>query len=309
LDAAPAIVARGLEKRFGAVQALAGLDLVVPRGSCFGFIGANGAGKTTFIKLLLGIARPSGGEVEVLGARPDDVRARRRMGYLPERLDLPPAFSAVSFLRSVGRLKGLTARDLDVQVPQLLARVGLPEAAWGRKTRGFSKGMRQRTGLAAALLGAPELLVLDEPTDGIDPMGRAQVREVILDAKRRGTTVFLNSHLLSETERVCDHVAIVSEGRVVRAGPLAELKSERAWRVTFSDTESLDDKAGRHGFLPDEEARAVGQRLVFRLAGEGEETLAKALAGALADGLLVVEVVRALKDLEELLFKAGAARS
>lgn len=304
---APAISARGLVKRYGAVEALQGLDLVVPAGSAFGFIGENGAGKTTFIKLLLGIAHPTGGEVEVLGGRPSDVNVRRRVGYLPERLELPPAYTPVRFLRSIGQLKGLTKRELDDQVPRVLAQVGLAEAAWGRRTRGFSKGMKQRTGLAAALLGRPALLVLDEPTDGIDPVGRAQIREVIRRAKDDGTTVFLNSHLLAETERICDHVAIVSKGRVVRAGSLDSLRSERAYRVGFVAGDDVDDKAARHGFVPDEEARKGGHAGLFRLEGASPEELSRALKGALDDGLVVREVTPALKDLESVLAEVMGA--
>lgn len=300
----PAISARGLEKRYGAVQALKGLDLVVPGGSAFGFIGENGAGKTTFIKLLLGIAHPSGGEVEVLGGRPSDVNVRRRIGYLPERLELPPAYTPVRFLQSIGQLKGIKKRELDDQVPRVLSQVGLAESAWGRRTRGFSKGMKQRTGLAAALLGKPQLLVLDEPTDGIDPVGRAQIREVIRRAKDEGTTVFLNSHLLAETERICDHVAIVSRGRVVRAGSLESLRSESAYRVTFVSSDGVDEKAARHGFVPDREARKASGASAFRLEGASAEELSRALKAALDDGLVVSEVVRALRDLESLLAEA-----
>lgn len=303
----PAISARGLEKRYGAVRALVGLDLDVPAGSAFGFIGENGAGKTTFIKLLLGIAHPTGGEVEVLGGRPSDVKVRRHIGYLPERLELPPAYTPVRFLRSIGQLKGLTKGELDDQIPRVLSQVGLDESAWSRRTRGFSKGMRQRTGLAAALLGRPALLVLDEPTDGIDPVGRAQIRDVIRRAKDEGTTIFLNSHLLAETERICDHVAIVSKGRVVRAGRLDSLRSESAYRVRFVEGADTDERAGRHGFLLDEEARQAGQADAFRFQGASPEELSRALKGALDDGLVVREVTPALKDLESLLAEAMEA--
>lgn len=304
---ASAISARGLEKRYGAVWALRGLDLVVPAGSAFGFIGENGAGKTTFIKLLLGIAHPTSGEVEVLGGRPSDVSVRRQIGYLPERLELPPAYTPVRFLRSIGQLKGLTKAELDDQVPRVLSQVGLAESAWGRRTRGFSKGMKQRTGLAAALLGRPALLVLDEPTDGIDPVGRAQIRDVIRRVRDEGTTVFLNSHLLAETERICDHVAIVSKGRVVRAGSLASLRSEQAYRVHFVEAEGVDEHAARHGFVPDEDARSAGQTAAFRFLGASPEELSLALKGALDDGLVVREVTPALKDLESLLAEAMEA--
>lgn len=306
--ASPAISARGLVKHFGTIRAIDGLDLEVPRGSAFGFIGENGAGKTTFIKLLLGICRPSEGCVEVLGQSPDDVRVRRRIGYLPERLSLPPAFSPRRFLESVGRLKGLSAKERHDQIPRVLSRVGLAEEAWDRRTAGFSKGMRQRTGLAAALLGDPELLVLDEPTDGIDPMGRARIREVIREAARGGATIFLNSHLLAETERICDHVAIVSKGRVVRAGPLEALRSEGSHRVRFVEGPDVDEKAQALGFAIDEKARAAGLSGSFCLDGKDPAGLSQALQAALEAGLLVVEVAPRLKDLETVLAEAVAER-
>ncbi|MFZ9885854.1 MAG: ABC transporter ATP-binding protein, partial [Myxococcota bacterium] len=258
-------------------------------------------GKTTFIKLLLGLAHPSAGTVTVLGGSPGDVAVRRRIGYLPERLELPPAFSAFDFLRGVARLKGISSVLAKHEIPRLLSLVGLPEEAWRRKTSAYSKGMKQRAGLAAALLGAPELLVLDEPTDGIDPVGRAQLRDVILSAKRQGVTVFLNSHLLHETERLCDHVAIMQGGRVVRAGATEALRNESAFRVRFCAREGLDEAAARHGFLPDEDARATGQLDRFRLEGADVEVFSRRLAAALAAGLLVVEAQPAMRDLESLL--------
>lgn len=295
------ITARGLSKRYGTIAAVDGLDLDVPRGAAFGLLGQNGAGKTTFIKLLLGLAHKSAGSVTVLGGSPADVEVRRRIGYLPERLELPPAFSALGYLRGVARLKGVRGAAGERELMRLLALVGLPEEAWHRKTSGYSKGMKQRTGLAAALLGRPELLVLDEPTDGIDPVGRAQLREVILAANREGVTVFLNSHLLHETERMCDHVAIMQGGRVVRAGKTAALRSESAFRVRFRACEGLDDEAARHGFVPDGDARAIGQLDRFRLEGADVETFSQRLAAALAAGLLVVEAEPAMRDLESLL--------
>src|SRR5262245_38165683 len=188
---------RGLFQR-GGQQALAGLDLAVPKGAAFGLIGQNGAGKTTFIKTILGVVRPTSGVVRALGGSPEDPKIRARIGYLPERLHLPNSFTPPAFLASVARLKGLTSFDNVIR--RELARVGLAQDA-ERRIGGFSKGMRQRLGLAAALLGAPDLLVLDEPTDGIDPLGRAEVRRILAEERARGATLFLNSHLLSETER------------------------------------------------------------------------------------------------------------
>src|SRR4051794_16297790 len=185
--------------------ALRSVDLQLRVGTVFGLIGPNGAGKTTFIKLLLGIALPTEGSVRLLGGSPLDPRTRARVGYLPERLHMPHAWTAAEFLRSVARLKGITGREDDVT--RQLARVGLASDA-ERKIGPFSKGMKQRLGLAAALLGRPELLVLDEPTDGVDPLGRVEIRRILAEERGRGATILLNSHLLSETERICDHIGI-----------------------------------------------------------------------------------------------------
>ncbi len=216
---------------FGAPQlALKGLSLSIPRGVAFGLIGPNGAGKTTFIKLLLGVVRPTSGEVTVLDGDPQDTRVRARIGYLPERMHLPTALRARDFLSSVATLKGLREVDL----APLLARVGLKDSS--QRIGNFSKGMRQRLGLAAAMLGQPDLLILDEPTDGIDPVGRVEVRQLLLDEKARGATILLNSHLLSETERVCDRIGVLDHGVLKLEGSLDEVRKKSSrWEVRFAD--------------------------------------------------------------------------
>jgi ABC-2 type transport system ATP-binding protein len=212
--------------------ALVGVDLRVPTGTAFGLIGLNGAGKTTLIKSLLGVVRPTSGSVSVLGGVPDDPGVRARIGYLPERLHLPQAWSAVAFLASVARMKGRPERADSLRA--LLARVGLGDDA-DRRMGGFSKGMKQRVGLAAALLGQPDLLVLDEPSDGVDPLGRVEIRRILVGERQRGATIFLNSHLLSETERVCDRIGILHGGRLVREGTLEQLcGSPTRFRVRFA---------------------------------------------------------------------------
>lgn len=296
-----ALQARGVQKHFGSVRAVAGLDLDVPLGSCFGLIGENGAGKTTFIKMVLGITRPNAGELQVLGGSPHDVNLRRAIGYLPERLQIPESFSPLRFLASVGRAKHLATSAIAAESRRVLELVALDPAAWKRSTGGFSKGMRQRTGLAAALLGRPKLLVLDEPTDGIDPLGRAQIRDLIAAAVRDGTTVFLNSHLLAETEKICDHVAVLSQGRVVVRGALDVLKRKDAFRVRFKKSEGDVDKATAAGFMA---ADDLGESRLFKLEGQSPEALSQALRRALDAGLVVLEVMPELKDLETILKEA-----
>lgn len=287
---------RGLFRRKGQ-QALNGLDLEVPQGTAFGLIGPNGAGKTTFIKVLLGVVRPTSGKVRVLGGDPEDTAIRARIGYLPERLHLPDAWTPVAFLQSVARLKGIP-RDA-ARIEELLARVGLAEA--NRRIGGFSKGMRQRLGLAAALLGQPELLILDEPTDGIDPLGRVEVRNILTEELRRGATLFLNSHLLAETERVCNQVGILARGRLVRSGPLEELcLSQTRWLLRFApgaDAQSLTAA----GLVP------TGTEGTWRCDAEDPAGLNAALDKARASGALVVEITRDSRDLEQVLADAVRA--
>lgn len=293
-----AVRAVGLKKSFGSVAAVAGIDLEVPAGACFGLIGENGAGKTTFIKMVLGITRPDAGSVDVLGLSPEDLRARQHIGYLPERLAIPEAFSPRRFLASVGRIKGLPNNTIESETERVLELVQLDRVAWKRATGGFSKGMKQRTGLAAALLGKPKLLVLDEPTDGIDPLGRAQIRDVIAASVREGATVFLNSHLLAETEKICDHVAVLSAGKVVTSGALDVLNRKDAYRVRFVQREDDIAIAAKHGFV---HVSDKDDDRVYRYEGKSAAALSTSLAGVLADGLVVVEVSPELKDLETIL--------
>jgi ABC-2 type transport system ATP-binding protein len=188
----------------------------------FGFLGPNGAGKTTAMKVMLGLVRPSGGQAMVFGRPPAEPAARRRVGYLPEHFRFQEWATGAELLEFHGRLAGLGAAERAARIPELLARVGL-EGRGGERVRRYSKGMTQRLGLALAILHRPDLVLLDEPTSALDPMGRREVRELVRELAAAGVTVFLNSHLLTEVEAVCDRVAIVSQGRVVASGPLDDL--------------------------------------------------------------------------------------
>lgn len=220
--AAAAIYTAGLSKQYGRTVALSGLSMSVPRGEVFGFLGPNGAGKTTAVKLLVGLAQPTAGDAFVLGARAGDREARRRLGYLPELFRYQDWLSAREVLNFHHRLAGLARQQQSADVAEALQLVDLAARADDRVS-GFSKGMQQRLGLAAALLGRPELVLLDEPTSALDPVGRHDVREIIRHLKARGTAVFLNSHLLSEVEQVCDRVAIVNKGSVIALGTMEEV--------------------------------------------------------------------------------------
>ena len=226
----PAIRTQDLVKRYGDITALAGLTMTIPRGAVFGFLGPNGAGKTTAVKLLLGLARPTSGSAEVLGRPVGDRASRRRVGYLPELFRYQAWLTAREVLALHCELAGIDRAAWSREIEDALAVVGLAQRG-STRIGGFSKGMQQRLGLGVALLGDPQLVLLDEPTSALDPVGRHDVREIIRTLKERGITVFLNSHLLSEVEQVCDRVTIVDRGKIVADGTLEELLRSDTVRV------------------------------------------------------------------------------
>ncbi len=211
-----------LRKEYGRKVAVAGLSLQVPRGEVFGFLGPNGAGKSTTVKMLVGLVRPTSGSGTLLGRPLGDPEARRRVGFLPELFQFHEWLRAEEFLDFHASLYGIPRARRTSRIADALALVGL-EARAHDPLRTFSKGMLQRIGIAQALIADPELVILDEPTSALDPIGRRDVRDLIRRLRASGTAVFLNSHLLSEVELVCDRVAIVDRGVVVRQGPLHEL--------------------------------------------------------------------------------------
>jgi len=226
----PAIDVSGLHKAYRSTVALEGLDLRVERSEVFGFLGPNGAGKTTAVKLLLGLTRPTRGGGMVLGRPLGDREARRRIGYLPELFRYQAWLTAREVLELHASLAGLPSHGRDAELDRVIDLVGL-HGRDGDRTGGFSKGMQQRLGLAAALLGDPDLVILDEPTSALDPVGRDDVRAIIRETQSRGSSVFLNSHLLGEVERLCDRVAIVNHGRVIAAGTMSDLLGASVLRI------------------------------------------------------------------------------
>ena len=230
------IETQGLAKRYGHTDALVDLTMTVEPGEVFGFLGPNGAGKTTAVRLLLGLARPTGGIGTVLGAPLGDRLARRRIGYLPELFRYQPWLRAREVLELHARLRGRdgTADVGAADIAAALREVDLPDRAEDL-VGDFSKGMQQRLGLAVALLGSPALVILDEPTSALDPAGRIDVRGIIGRVRDAGAAVFLNSHLLTEVERVCDRVAIVDHGRVLASGRLDDLLGAPQVHVSVTD--------------------------------------------------------------------------
>src|SRR5215467_11532259 len=237
----PAIFASGLVKRFGATQALDGLDLTVATGEVHGFLGPNGAGKSTTLRILLGLLRPDGGTVRLLGADPwrDSATLHRRLAYVPGDVSLWPNLSGGEAIDLLGRLRGgvNTKRRND-----LLDRFDLDPR---KKARTYSKGNRQKVALVAALASDVELLLLDEPTSGLDPLMEEVFRECIADEKRRGRTVLLSSHILAEVEALCDRVSIIRDGRTVETGALSELRHLSRTSIT-AELDAAPNGLGGH---------------------------------------------------------------
>ncbi len=216
------IETRELRKDYGRIQALKGVSLTVERGQIYGLLGQNGAGKTTLIKILLGIAQKTSGDATLLHEPAGDTAVRARVGYLPEDHQFPGYHTGFSLMDFYGQLYGVGRDDRRRKIPATLELVGIA-GRMHSKIKTYSKGMKQRLGIAQALLHDPEVVFLDEPTDGVDPVGRREIRELMARLKDRGHTIFLNSHLLGEVELVCDRVAILQQGELVREGTIAEL--------------------------------------------------------------------------------------
>ncbi len=290
-----AIEARGLKKVYQTHfwerphTGLDGLDLTVPAGGVYGFVGPNGAGKTTTIKILMGLHGATAGEARFFGRDIRDPAARAVVGFLPERPYFYTHLSARETLRLYGALSGLGGAALDARVDALLARVELArfaDVALGK----YSKGMLQRVGLCQALLHAPRLLVLDEPMSGLDPLGRALVRDLILEENRRGCTVFFSSHILHDIETLCDRVAVMVGGRLRGEGTVASLVGDAVLRV------EITLRLGAGAPAPAGAVLLEGGRARLAVAPEAAEA---ALAAASAAGHTLIEYTPVRKTLED----------
>lgn len=247
--AAPAVLAvetTKLRKEFGDLVAVDGLDLAVPRGSFYGFLGPNGAGKSTTIKCLTGLLRPTSGRMRILGLDPlaDPVSVKSRVGVMPEDLALFDRLTGAETLAFVGQVHGMATTEVRARSDELLALIDLSKAAHDL-VADYSHGMRKKIALAAALLPAPRLLFLDEPFEGIDAIASRQIKSLLTAYVRGGGTVFLTSHILEIVERLCDHIGIIHQGRLVAQGPLAELRrmtdAERSLEDVFLDVIGAGD--------------------------------------------------------------------
>lgn len=278
------------------IEALRGVSFRVNKGEIFGFLGPNGAGKTTTIKIIVGLLRPTSGACQLMGYRAGDIESRRNIGYLPESPYFYDHLHPDEFMDLCGRLRGLSRVQRKKRGDELLELVGLSKAK-DRPLRKFSKGMLQRIGLAQSLVADPELLILDEPMTGLDPVGRKEVRDLLVELHSQGKTIFFSSHILSDVESICDRVAIVNHGRVADEGSLDELLQPAGLYVdvelknaSTELREELDELA--------ESTDAKGATLMLAL--RGDESVEQTLRLAIERGAKVVSVVPRRETLENL---------
>src|SRR5205807_3509650 len=279
------------------VRALDGLSLTVQPHQIFGFLGANGAGKTTTLKLLMRLIFPTAGSARILDRDISDVSMHARIGYLPESPYFYDYLTAREFLNYCGELFGLDTSVRNARTEELLTRVNLDQKSWDRQLRKFSKGMLQRVGLAQALVNDPEIVFLDEPMSGLDPVGRREVRDLIAALRDEGKTVFMCSHILSDIEVLCDNVAIVKNGRVAHAGSLDELRARETNSIEIVGIGADHDKLKQ---ALTAEAALINDASGFRIHVSNEKDVDAAIAALRqANGKLVsVQPVRqSLEDL------------
>jgi ABC-2 type transport system ATP-binding protein len=278
------------------VNALNELNLSVKKGTIFGLLGPNGAGKTTLIKILLGITFPTSGTASILGEDISNFHVKQLVGYLPENHKYPAYLTGESVLYFFGRLSGLAGVQLKKRSEELLNLVKLSE--WKKtKVKNYSKGMMQRLGLAQALLNDPELLFLDEPTDGVDPIGRKEIRDILIELKNRGKTIFLNSHLLSEVELITDRVGILNKGKLLREGNVKELTERKEeYKIRFGD-ESINllnpEMLARFSLIK------INDDYYSLRLNSGEE-VNKIIDGLRAEGISIKEFVQQKNTLEDM---------
>jgi ABC-2 type transport system ATP-binding protein len=281
------------------VAAVKGVTFDVRRGEIFGFLGPNGAGKTTTIKMLTGLIAPSGGEAWLFGEKVPSPRARQKLGFLPENPYVYPYLTPREFVDLCGRLSGMRGKSLASRTMDVLGKVGIAYAA-DRQVRRLSKGMLQRTGLAAALVSDPEMLVLDEPMSGLDPVGRKEVRDLIFEERDQGRTIFFSTHILGDVEAMCDRVAILREGKVVVSGAIRQLLRGDVLRTEVllaRATDGLRAELTELGAVLHERADVLVAEI------EGEAKVPEVLRAALAADAQVLEVRPRRETLEDLFLR------
>jgi ABC-2 type transport system ATP-binding protein len=284
----------GLSRR--RVEAVKGVSFEVRRGDIFGFLGPNGAGKTTTIKMLTGLIFPSSGSATIFGQSIPSPKAMEKVGFMPENPYVYPYLTPFEFVEMCARLSGMRGKQVHERAEKVLDQVGILYAA-DRPVRRLSKGMLQRTGLAAALVADPELLILDEPMSGLDPVGRKEVRDLILDEQKQGRTIFFSTHILSDVETLCDYVTILRQGEAVVSGKLSDLlktdvkRTDIVFASADAEFEQQCAELGHH-------VHRVTDRLVVEV--EGQTRVAELLSAALAANVTVIEVTPRHETLEDL---------
>lgn len=277
------------------VQALRSLDLRVESGQIFGLLGPNGAGKSTTIKILMNLVQASSGQVRLFGAPPTDPRARRQVGYLPENPAPYDYLTGREFVTLGAELAQFPSKALKKRVDEVIEVVGMTRSA-GMQIRRYSKGMVQRISLAQALVGAPKLLVLDEPTSGLDPVGRRQMRDIILHERERGTTILFCTHIIPDIEALCDHVAVLVSGKLVQEGSVRELLTTKAPGVEIA-IEGLARSALDAMDVSPEAVHEIGGRLLVRVSGDDSNAL---VGKILAAGGHITQLQQVRFSLEDL---------
>ncbi len=281
------------------VEAVKRVSFQVRRGQVVGFLGPNGSGKTTIIKILLGLIRATAGSAHLFGERVPSVRARARVGFLPENPYVYPYLTAREFVELSGRLSGMAGSEVRRRTEEVLDRTGVLYAA-DRQVRRLSKGMLQRTALAAALVAEPEMLILDEPMSGLDPVGRKEVRELILEERAAGRTIFFSTHILSDVEAQCDHVTILREGEVVVSGAIRKLLRGEVLHTDVTVAGASDQLCRELS----EAGHAVHERPdVVVVEVVGEQTVAETIGRVLETGAQVLEVTPRRETLEDLFMR------
>jgi ABC-2 type transport system ATP-binding protein len=278
------------------VDAVKGVSFAVQSNEIFGFLGPNGSGKTTTIKMLMGLISPTSGQATLFGHPIPSVEAMKKIGFLPESPYIFPYLTPREYIEMCGRLSGLKGSALQDRTTQVMKRTGI-EYAGERPVRRLSKGMGQRTALAAALVADPELLVLDEPMSGLDPIGRKEVRDIILGERREGRTVFFSTHILADAESLCDRVTILREGRAVVSGALRDLVRSD---VIHTDVTLAGASEALEGQLRERGHEAQRRAGLLVLAVQGQERVNEVLLAAIQGGARVVEVTPRRETLEDL---------
>jgi len=287
------------------VRALHDLNLAVHQGEVFGYLGPNGAGKTTTLKLLMGLIYPTAGRASILGQDVQDVAVKAQVGFLPENPYFYDYLTGREFLHFYGQLFGLPYRDRRQRIDELLHAVGLSKAA-ELQLRKYSKGMLQRIGLAQALINDPQVIVLDEPTSGLDPVGRKEVRDLILDLKGRGKTVFFSTHIVPDAEMICDRVGIIVAGRLTRVGTLEELLGSEVERIEITASgfdEAVDSQIDQWSVRP---PARHGDKVLFAVNTEKEAS--QAMEFLLGRGAAVHAVHPKRRTLEDLFLREVTGR-